>query len=320
MTDPLRKLACASPQMQSVVQFIRTAAASNAPVLISGEPGVGKELVARAIHAQSLRQGRPFIPVSCWGSAERSVEEELFGTPQISLKLTQSERAGSLSLANSGTLLLDEIDALPIGTQAKLFKLLEAQNRPDVRILATIKDEGVLSQKVRNDLRYFLSAIQIRVPSLRERIPDLPGLTQQLLAEISEINRLRVTALDGEVQRRFQTYWWPGNVREMRSVLEHAALASSGTLIQARDLPSGFGRTSAIQHQNKTLTAELSEIRFPLGATVEQVERELILQTLKRTNNNKTRAAELLGISLKTLHNKLKEYGAQGILPDSQKS
>jgi DNA-binding NtrC family response regulator len=126
--------------------------------------------------------------------------------------------------------------------------------------------------------------------------------------DINRINGRAIRSVDPEVRSRFQTYPWPGNVRELRSVLEHAALASDDNLINARDLPGNFGRLPKVANLPTTVSAELAEIRFPLGATVEQVEREVILQTLKRTNNNKTRAAELLGISLKTLHNKLNRY------------
>jgi DNA-binding NtrC family response regulator len=320
MSDPLADIVCISAQMQEVVRLIKTAAPSNATVLISGEAGAGKDLVARAIHGLSPRSSRPFIPVSCWGSADRSVEEELFGTQRISIKLMQLGNPGSLRLANTGTILLDEIDALPLPTQAKLLHLLENQSeaRLDVRPITTTKDVALVDKGIRSDLRYSLSTFHIHVPPLRERISDLAVLIDRLLIDINRSNGRAIRGVDSEVKNRFETYPWPGNVREMRSVLEHAALASDDNLINGRDLPRNFGHLSKVAHLHTTVSAELSQIHFPLGATIEQIEREVILQTLQRTNNNKTRAAELLGISLKTLHNKLSRYKAQPGQPNGK--
>jgi len=222
-------------------------------------------------------------------------------------------------LANTGTLLLDEIDALPLPTQVKLLHLLENQGdaRLDVRVIATTKDDSLVDKRIRTELQYFLNTFQIHVPPLRERISDIPLLLDRLLTEINRSNGRVIRGVDSEVKNRFQTYPWPGNVREMRSVLEHAALSSAGNLIYGRDLPRNFGQLPKAAQLHATVSAELSEIRFPLGATVERVERELILQTLERTNHNKTRAAELLGISLKTLHNKLSRYKAQPGQPNA---
>ena len=313
MSDPLADIVCTSAQMQEVVRLIKTAAPSKVAVLISGEAGVGKDLVARALHALSPRSARPFIPVSCWGSADHSVEEELFGTQRMLIKLTYQGNPGSLPLANTGTLLLDEIDALPLPTQAKLLHLLENQSeaRLDVRVIATTRDDALVGKRIRTDLQYFLNAFHIHVPPLRDRISDIPVLIDRLLTEINHSNGRVIRGVDLEVRNRFHAYPWPGNVREMRSVLEHGALASTGNVISGRDLPRNFGHLPKTAQPPATVSAQLSEIRFPLGATVEQVERELILQTLERTNHNKTRAAELLGISLKTLHNKLGRYKAQ---------
>jgi DNA-binding NtrC family response regulator len=317
MGNPIADIVCISGQMQEVVRLIRTAAPSKAAVLISGEAGVGKDLVARGLHALSPRSSRPFIPVSCWGSADRSVEEELFGTSQISMKLRQLGSPGCLRLANTGTILLDEVDALPAPTQAKLLHLLENQNAAglDVRAIATTKAEAPGVKRIRTDLQYLLSTFHIQVPPLRERLADMAVLIDRLLVDINRGNGRTIHGVDLEVTHRFQTYPWPGNVRQLRSVLEYAALASDGKLITGRDLPTNFGQIPKATHSPTTVSAQLSEIRFPLGVTVEQVEKELILQILQRTNNNKTRAADLLGISLKTLHNKLTRYKTQSGQP-----
>jgi len=209
--------------------------------------------------------------------------------------------------------LLDEVEALPVPTQAKLLHLLENQSEAglDVRAIATTKDEALGLKTIRPDLQYYLSTFQIHVPPLRERICDIAILIGRLLNDINRGNGRTIRGVDSEVTRRFEAYPWPGNVRQLRSVLEHAALASNSDVITGRDLPKNFGQFPKVTHTPESVSAQLSEIRFPLGATVEQVERELVLQTLQRTNNNKTRAADLLGISLKTLHNKLARYKTQ---------
>jgi DNA-binding NtrC family response regulator len=307
MSDPLVDIVCISPHMQEVARLLKTAAPSKVPVVISGEAGVGKDLIARALHRLSPRSIGTFIPVNCWGSADRSVEEELFGAEPVPGARSSS---GSLRLANAGTLFLDEVDALPPPTQTRLLRFLEIQSDAglDVRVVAATKDEGLMEKRLRADLRYFLNIFHIHVPPLRERTPDIVALISKLLSGINQSNSRAVLGVDPAVENRFRAHPWPGNVREMRSVLEYAVLVSDGHVIHPRDLPKNFGQLLSVP---KTIKAELSAIQFPLGTTVEQVEELLILQTLDRTNNNKTRTAELLGISLKTLHNKLKSYNAR---------
>jgi DNA-binding NtrC family response regulator len=306
MPESFADIVCISSQMQEVMRRLKTAAPSMAPVVISGEAGTGKDLVARAIHGLSpISKGR-LIPVNCWGSADRSVKDELFGPETVSGGLSAS---GSLRLANDGTLFLDEVDALPPSTQPRLLRFLENQKDVglNVRVIAATKDEALVEKRIRADLRYFLNIFLIRVPPLRERVSDMTDLIKKLLSGINQANGRVVSGVDQAVENRFRAHPWPGNVREMRSVLEYAALVSDGNMIHSRDLPRNFGQFPLAA---KSVEAELSGIQFPLGTTVERVEELLILQTLERTNNNKTRTAELLGISLKTLHNKLKNYNA----------
>jgi DNA-binding NtrC family response regulator len=214
--------------------------------------------------------------------------------------------------------LLDEIGEMPAQTQAKLLRVLEdhkvrrlgskVETPVDVRVLAATNknpERAVADGHLRQDLYFRLNVFHIHLPPLREHKQDLPMLVEHLLAEVSEKHGKRVTAAGADVMELFKSYPWPGNVRELRNVIERAAIASDRGAITRQHLPSDFGHAPA-----SAANSALGGIRFPVGTTVDAVERELILQTLAATSQNKTRAAELLGISLKTLHNKLKEYEA----------
>jgi transcriptional regulator with PAS, ATPase and Fis domain len=212
-------------------------------------------------------------------------------------------------------LLLDEIGEMPAPTQAKLLRVLEdrkvrrlgskTETQVDVRVLAaTNKDpeQAVSRGQVRQDLYFRLNVFHIHLPPLRDHKEDLPLLVEQTLHDLNAKHGKQVRGVNSEVMDIFASYPWPGNVRELRNALERAAIVCDRELISRAHLPADFGRTPAVS------SSELSTLRFPIGTTVDAAERELILQTLAATHNNKTRAAELLGISLKTLHNKLKEY------------
>ncbi|MDE3168787.1 MAG: sigma-54-dependent Fis family transcriptional regulator, partial [Acidobacteriota bacterium] len=226
-------------------------------------------------------------------------------------------RIGCFELAHGGTLLLDEIGEMPAQTQAKLLRVLEdnkvrrlgskVETPVDVRVVAATNknpEKAVAEGHLRQDLYFRLNVFHIHLPPLRDHKEDLPLLIEHLLVEISEKHGKRVTGVGSDVLDLFRSYPWPGNVRELRNVLERAAIACDRSTIGRQHLPSDFGHAPAVA------AAGLNGLRFPIGTTVDEVERELIFQTLAGTNQNKTRAAELLGISLKTLHNKLKEYEA----------
>ena len=217
----------------------------------------------------------------------------------------------------AGTLLLDEIGEMPAPAQAKLLRVLEdhkvrrlgskVETAVDVRVLAATNknpEQAVADGRLRQDLYFRLNVFHIHLPPLREHKEDLPLLAERLLEEISEKHGKKISGLGADVMEIFQSYPWPGNVRELRNALERGAIASNRETITRQHLPADFGRAPA------TTAAGLGGMRFPIGATVDAMEQELILQTLAATGQNKTRAAELLGISLKTLHNKLKEYEA----------
>jgi len=302
--------------MQEVMRQVEMAAPSTASVLITGETGSGKEMVARSIHMLSPRADRPFVAINCSAIPESLMESEIFGHEKGAFTGAAERRIGCFELADGGTLLLDEIGEMPAATQAKLLRVLEdrkirrlgskVETPVDVRVLAATNknpEQAVADGHLRQDLYFRLNVFQIHLPPLRDHKDDLSLLVEHLLAEISEKHRKSVTAIGADVMDLFKSYPWPGNIRELRNVLERAAIASDKSTVTRSHLPTDFGRAPA------TLVAGgLGNIRFPVGTTVDAVERELIMQTLAATSQNKTRAAELLGISLKTLHNKLKEY------------
>jgi DNA-binding NtrC family response regulator len=303
-----------SPAMQDVMRQVEMAAPSTASVLITGETGSGKEMVARSIHMLSPRAERPFVAINCSAIPESLMESEIFGHEKGAFTGAAERRIGCFELADGGTLLLGE---MPAQTQAKLLRVLEdrkvrrlgskVETPVDVRVLAATNknpEEAVADGHLRQDLYFRLNVFHIHLPPMREHKEDLPQLVDHLLADISAKHHKKVFGVGSDVMDLFKSYPWPGNVRELRNVLERAAIASDRGTVSRQHLASDFGRTPA------TTNSGLGALRFPVGTTVDAAERELILQTLNATNQNKTRAAELLGISLKTLHNKLKEYEA----------
>ena len=307
--------------MQEVYSLIRQVAPSRASVFITGESGTGKELVARAIHQLSSRGAGPYVAINCAALPETLMESELFGHEKGAFTGALERRAGCFELAQRGTLLLDEICEMPIGTQAKLLRVLEdsrvrrlggkAETQVDVRVIAATNRDlthAIEDAKLREDLYYRLNVVLVTLPPLRERLEDLPQLVEALLADLNLKNGGRVTGVEKEVLERFLRYSWPGNVRELRNVLERAVVLAGEGTIPASLLPPGFGQSEITQ---KILAgSDAGAVTLPVGTKVDEAEKALILSTLEHTNNNKTRAAEILGISLKTLFNKLKEYGS----------
>jgi len=315
-TGRLGELVGGSKTMQDVMRILEQVSPSSASVLITGETGSGKEILARTIHRLSPRADRPFIAINCSAIPESLMESEIFGHERGAFTGAAERRIGCFEMADGGTLLLDEIGEMPAPTQAKLLRVLEdhkvrrlgskVETPVDVRVLASTNKEpeqAVAKGELRQDLYFRLNVFHIHLPPLRERKDDIPLLVEHMLRDINAKHGRQVRGVNPEVLEMFAGYSWPGNVRELRNVLERAAIVSDRDLIGRAHLPADFGHAPAAP------ASDLASLRFPLGTTVEAVERELILQTLASTNN-KTRAAELLGISLKTLHNKLKEYEA----------
>jgi DNA-binding NtrC family response regulator len=311
----LGELVGASKPMQELMHLVELAAPSSASVLITGETGSGKEIAARSIHRLSPRAGQSFVAINCSAIPETLMESEIFGHEKGAFTGAAERRLGCFELADGGTLLLDEIGEMPAPTQAKLLRVLEdhkvrrlgskTETPVDVRVVAaTNKDpeQAVARGQIRQDLYFRLNVFHLHLPPLREHKEDLPMLVEHILRDLNAKHSRQVRGVNSEVLALFRSYTWPGNVRELRNALERAAIVCDRELIGRQHLPADFGRVQAVA------SSGLSSLRFPMGTTVEAAERELILQTLAATNNNKTRAAELLGISLKTLHNKLKEY------------
>jgi len=298
-----------SPQMRKVYQTIEQAAPTQASVLIWGESGTGKELVAQTIHQLSPRAQMPFVPINCAAIPETLLESEIFGHEKGAFTGASDRREGCFELADRGTLFLDEIAEMTPATQVKLLRVLQErkfrrlggrqEQTVDVRVIAATNvnpAEAVKNGKLREDLYYRLNVFAIELPPLRLRKDDLSLLLQSFLAEFNDRNNKSVSAIDSAAMRILEQYNWPGNVREVRNVVERAVILSNGDFIEAKHLPP--------------LVTESPDVVKPVvelepGTTVEEAERRLILMTLEHTRDNKTRAAEILGISLKTLHNKL---------------
>jgi DNA-binding NtrC family response regulator len=309
-----------SVQMQQVFSVVRQVAPSRAAILVVGESGTGKELVARAVHQLSNRRGGPFVAINCAAMPETLMESELFGHEKGAFTGALERRAGCFELAQHGTLLLDELAEMPSGTQAKLLRVLEdsrvrrlggkSEISVDVRVIAATNrniDEALKKGDLREDLYYRLNVFQIQLPPLRQRLPDLPLLCETLLTHLNRKQDCNVTYVVPEVMEAFRKYQWPGNVRELRNVLERAVVMAGEGAIQMSHLPYDFG--VSVGSRPPAQVFEPESVRLPVGTTVSEAEKALIQVTLQHTKNNKTRAAEILGISLKTLFNKLKEYG-----------
>ncbi len=310
------RLVGASAEMQGIFRLIEQVAPSTASVLITGASGTGKELVARTIHDLSPRRNKPFVPINCAAIPETLIESEIFGHEKGAFTGAMERRTGCFELAEGGTLLLDEIGEMPVGTQAKLLRVLEdhklrrlgskVETSVDVRVLAAtnkVPDDAVANGELRQDLYYRLNVFNIHMPALREHKDDIRDLVKSLLADMNEKHGRKVADVSEAVLNMFQTYSWPGNVRELRNTLERAVIVCESGLIETKHLPPAFGQTV------RPVVNDPDAVHLGVGTTVSEAEKLLILKTLQATNNNKTRAAEILGISLKTLHNKLKEYG-----------
>jgi len=316
-----------SPKMQEIFALLQQAGPSRACVLITGESGTGKELVARSLHALSPRRHGPFVAINCAALPESLMESELFGHEKGAFTGASERRAGCFEVAQNGTLLLDEIGEMPLATQAKLLRILEdskvrrlgskTEFEVDVRVVAATNkapEQAVREGLLRQDLYYRLNVFHVQLPPLRTRKEDVPALAEALIGSLNKKHECRVTDLSASVLEAFARHDWPGNVRELRNVLERAViLAGEGTL-EMKHLPAflqGRAFAAAAMPAAPAAVDDRDTVHFPIGATVGEAEKELILRTLEHTNNNKTRAAEILGISLKTLHNKLREYNAK---------
>src|SRR6266852_2947489 len=299
-----------SPEMRKIYQVVEQASPTSAAVLITGESGTGKELVAQTIHQLSPRAGFPFIAINCAAIPETLLESEIFGHEKGAFTGAADRRQGCFELADRGTLFLDEIGEMTPATQVKLLRVLQertfrrlggrAEQSVDVRVIAATNidpQEAVQKGRLREDLYYRLNVFAMRLPTLRERKEDLPLLVQAFIHEFNTRNQRSLAGLDQQAMRMLEQYAWPGNVRELRNVIERATILAPGPFIEVKHLPPVLTQEPPAQHSE--------QLAISPGTTVEEAERRLIVMTLAHTRDNKTRAAEILGISLKTLHNKL---------------
>jgi DNA-binding NtrC family response regulator len=300
-----------TPIMQEIFHQIEVAAPSTASVLISGSSGTGKELVAKAVHELSPRKASPFIAINCAAIPENLLESEIFGHEKGAFTGAIKTKEGCYELADHGTLFLDEITQMAMDLQTKLLRVIETgtyrrvggkdELKADVRIVAASNldfAEAVRNKLLRDDLYYRLNVFHIHLPDLRQRIADIPLLVQTFIDDFNKKNEKEIKAVDHEVINILKAYPWPGNVRELKNVIERAVIVAKGELITLSDLPP-----SIIESKSKG-----PEISFKLGMSIEEIEKDTIIRTLEYSGGNKTEAAKILGISLKTLHNKLKQY------------
>jgi len=314
-----------SPAMKEVFSWIRQVAPTTASVLITGESGTGKELVARAIHRLSPRSGGPFVAVNCAALPESLVESELFGHEKGAFTGAAVRRVGCFEQAQNGTLLLDEIGEMPLATQAKLLRVIEessvrrlggASDIPiSVRVLAATNrspEKAIQDKHLREDLYYRLNVFHISLPPLRERKEDIPSIATALIGDLNQKHDCRVTHLSPEVLARLKAGSWPGNVRELRNVIERAIIVAGQGEILLRHLPGAFVPEAPRPSLPQTPQVDDDEVlTLRAGAHMREVEETYIRLVLRHTNNNKRRAAKVLGICLRTLHTKLRSFEAE---------
>jgi DNA-binding NtrC family response regulator len=314
------ELVGSSDPMRKVYTLIEQVAPSSASVLITGESGTGKELVARTIHKMSPRRDQPFVAINCSAIPETLMESELFGHEKGAFTGAATRRQGCFELADQGTLLLDEIGEMPPLLQAKLLRVIEERAvrrlgsrkeiEVDVRLLAATNrqpQDAVSKGSLRSDLLYRLNVFGIHLPSLGDRKEDLPLLAQHLVTQLAEKHNRPARFLSASAVQALQYHAWPGNVRELRNVIERAVIICSGEQIERHHFaPYPIEQRERLRNEDT--------LSLPVGTPLEEVERQMIMRTLQKTKNNKTRAAELLGISLKTLHNKLNLYRERGLI------
>ncbi len=312
-----------SPCMEEVLELVRTVAASRSTALVTGESGTGKELVARAIHYNSPRKDGPFVTINCAALPRELIESELFGHEKGAFTSAIRQTRGRFELADGGTLLLDEISEIDLPLQAKLLRVLQEREfervggheiiKVDVRIVATTNRDlpkEVQKGRFREDLFYRLNVIPIQIPPLRDRKDDIPALVAHFLEKYARENGKTVAGISEKAMSLLMDYDWPGNVRELENAVERAVVICKEAQIDERHLPPDLSTRRP---------SEASEDGLRVGLTVHEVERMLIFKTLDAHRGNRTAAARVLGISSRTLRNKLNEYRQMNLLPDSLK-
>jgi DNA-binding NtrC family response regulator len=327
-----------SRPMQQIFALIQQVAPSSASVLITGESGTGKELVAGAIHKLSPRAGRPFVAINCAALPESLMESELFGHEKGAFTGALGRRAGCFEQAHLGTLFLDEIGEMPLPMQAKLLRVLqegkvrrlggESETTVDVRVLAATNrpvQESLDGKALREDLYYRLNVFHLALPPLRHRKEDIAGLSEAIIRGLNTKHDYRIAGVSAAALDRLMSYNWPGNIRELRNVLERAGIVAREGEILPEHLPRTFTvqtpRSASVPAFERRSPGEPSfspsssasspHFASEVGKPLSEIEKTYILMTLKAQNNNKKRTAEVLGISIRTLHNRLAEFAAE---------
>jgi len=300
-----------SPQMKKIFELVEVVANSRSSVLLTGESGTGKELIAKAIHYNSPRKDGPFVKINCAALPEGLMESELFGHEKGAFTGAIRLTHGRFELADEGTLLLDEISEIPLSLQAKLLRVLQEKEfervgsgqpiQVDVRIISTTNQnlkERIEKGKFREDLFYRLNVIPIHIPPLREKKEDIIPLAEHFLRKYNLENNRFIKGISEQVFEMFMEYFWPGNIRELENFIERAVVTAKGKVLVPDDFP-------------KEIFFKKELNKLGVGNTLEEVEKSLILNTLEACAGNKTKAAEILRISTRTLRNKLSEYGVK---------
>jgi len=301
-----------SEAMQRVYRLVEMVAGSDVTVLLTGESGTGKELVARAIHHKSSRASGPFVTLNCGALPENLFESELFGYEKGAFTGAMMTKAGRFELAEGGTLLLDEVGELTLKSQVDFLRVLETKEfrrlggtkliKVDTRIIAATNrnlEEAVKQEDFREDLYYRLNVIPIRLPPLRERTDDIPLLIDGFLHEFAAQHNREPKEVSREAMRLLRLYAWPGNIRQLRNLMERMVVTVPDRILQPEHLPEDIQASKE----------DLRTMMVTLGSSLEDIEREVIRRTLAEVTNHREKAARMLGISLRTLQYKIKEYG-----------
>jgi two-component system response regulator FlrC len=310
-------------RMRDVIQLAKTVAQSKATLLIQGESGTGKELMASLVHENSSRSSRPFVAINCAAIPENLLESELFGYERGAFTGAVSAKAGKFELANGGTLLLDEISEMEIRLQAKLLRVIQegevdriGGRRPtpiDVRLIATSNRnlaDCVKKGTFREDLFYRLNVVNLTLPPLRERIGDVSLLSKDFMKTFAQKNNKSVTTFSSAALAFLESHTWPGNVRELENIVERAVITCLGTEIGTQDI---FIERNDANHSSSSLDGARVNSDWTPGRTLNDIERKVILEALQYHQGNRTHTAKALGISIRTLRNKIADYKKLGI-------
>ncbi len=306
-----------SRQMHDVIDRLKRIAPTDASVLIQGATGTGKELVAQAIHQNSPRKNKPFVALNCAALSENILESELFGHVRGAFTDASSDRVGKFEYANGGTLFLDEVGDMPLATQIKLLRVLESSEitrvgsndtvKVNVRIISATNrnlEESIAAGTFRSDLYHRLKVVTIDLPRLAERSQDIPLLMEHFIKQFAKRHHKKIDSVSAAARRRLMAYDWPGNVRQLRNVIESMVVVDYDGVLDVDDLPSELGGAAEAPED-----ARGSNLASLVGKPLSELERLFIIETLEQAGGNREAAAEMLGIGERTLYRKIKEYG-----------